>query len=165
MPEHVSDDISGFYTLVLPRFRRYCRSIAGEALGDDLCQDVLLRALTDVVFAELDDRQKQAWLCRTARNLLIDRVRRAAREQNKLALLYCGEEDTDPYAEVETAALLALLPPEKQLIFRLRYLEGYTAREIAELLDKKPSTVRGELMAARNDLRSLLQDSEKENIP
>ena len=155
-----------FFAVVLPAFRRYCRSIAGEILGDDLCQDVFLRALCDGAFAGLEEKQKRAWLYRAARNLLIDRARRAAREQNKLALLYGGEEDEDPYAEVEAAALLALLPPAKQLIFRLRYLEGYTAQEIAELLDKKPSTVRGELMAARNYLRQLLlQDSGKENTP
>lgn len=152
-----------FYAAVLPALLRFCRSLAGgdSALGEDLAQDALLRALTDERFPDLDPAARRAWLYRTAKHLLIDRVRRRKREESRLALLYSGEEAEDRFGEVEMVELLGLLPPEKRLIFQLRYLEGYSAREIAELLDQNPATVRSDLLRIRRTLAAQLLSEEQ----
>ena len=125
-------------------------------MGEDLAQDAFLRALTDETFFTLEERAQRAWLYQTAKRLLIDRVRRQKREESKLALLYGGDEAENPFAEVEVVSLLGLLPPEWRNVFQLRYLEGYNAKEIGELLDQNPSTVRSTLLRARKFLAAKL---------
>ena len=53
----------------------------------------------------------------------------------------------------ETELLLLRLPPEDRTLFRLRYLEGYSAVELAEMFDMPSATVRTKLLRARQLLK------------
>ena len=100
---------------------------------------------------------------KTARNIFIDNVRRAAAESKKLSVLDTDEAQTDPaFSEAEAASLLMLLPPELRTLFKMRYIDGYNAAELGEIFDMNPSTLRSKLAAAKKLLRKELLQKQEE---
>lgn len=151
------DEIYQQYTPELLRYAvAMCRN---PSEAEDLIQEVFFRALQSAdSFEELGPSQQRAWLYRTLKNAYCDRYRR-----NKLEAQYLQtqtEEDTacpDPGMEqVETALVLQRLSPEDRTLFTLRYLEGYTASEIARMLHLPPGTIRSRLCRCRALLKKEL---------
>ena len=98
--------------------------------------------------------QQRAWLYKAARNLFLDTVRKNALLQRKQGLLLdeeAGEENG--FSRAETELLLLRLPTEYRTLFRLRYLEGYSAVELSEMFDLPAATVRTRLLRARQLLK------------
>ena len=63
------------------------------------------------------------------------------------------EREEDGFSRAETELLLLRLPAEDRTMFRLRYLEGYSAVEIGEMFDMPPATVRTRLLRSRQLLK------------
>ena len=103
---------------------------------------------------EYPPEQQRAWLYRAARNLFLDGVRRSALLQRKQHMLLDEEErEEDGFSRAETELLLLRLPAEDRTLFRLRYLEGYSAVELGEMFDMPSATVRTRLLRARQLLK------------
>jgi RNA polymerase sigma-70 factor (ECF subfamily) len=138
---------------------RFCSVLyRDEEKGSDLAQETFLRALehADRLFA-LSAKEQRAWLYRTAKNLFLDEMRRNARFLKRRQLLYEGEgAEESGFAQTEAYLLLSRLPPDMQTLFRMRYLEGYSAAELGELFRMPPATVRTKLSRARQLLRKEL---------
>lgn len=115
--------------------------------------------LTDQVFVQMiealpryDDRGLPfaAWLYRIARNLIVDRHRRAAR-QAVVALsesLPATGAGADPFAEaarsLDRAALaraMATLTDDQRDVVVLRFIEGWEVDEVAHFLGRRPGAV------------------------
>ena len=134
----------------------YCCALDGgdPELAGDLVQETFLRALGNLELLErLDDRERRAWLYKTARNIFFDKVRRAAAEQKKMSFFQTDELDENTFDEVETEQILLLLPQDVRLLFRMRYLEGYNSSELGEIFNLPPGTVRAKLSAAKKLLK------------
>lgn len=71
--------------------------------------------------------------------------------------MYIGRTETD-YTELHDAIMT--LPEEIRLTVTLHYLEGYSARETAGLLDRTESTIKNCLARTRKQLRKALGDEE-----
>lgn len=135
---------------------RYCLQLCrSRELALDLMQETFLRALErEEAMETFSPGQRRAWLYRTARNLFLDSVRKNALLQRKQRLLLDEEEgEEDGFLRAETELLLLRLPPEDRTLFRLRYLEGYSAVELGEMFDMPPATVRTRLLRARQLLK------------
>ncbi len=135
---------------------RYCLQLCrSRELALDLMQETFLRALErEEAMETFSPGQRRAWLYRTARNLFLDSVRKNALLQRKQRLLLDEEEgEEDGFLRAETELLLLRLPPEDRTLFRLRYLEGYSAVELGEMFDLPPATVRTRLLRARQLLK------------
>ncbi len=65
--------------------------------------------------------------------------------------------DTDLSKQIEAA--LAKLPPKMAEIFKLKYLEEQTVKEIAAQLEVSENTVKTQLLRAKEKLRALLLHS------
>ena len=127
-------------------------------LAEDLAQETFLRALQSAdVFEDLGPNQRRAWLYRTLKNQIYDRYRRAILEMQYIqtAQEEPVEEDVGIQA-VETAMILEKLPPEERKLFTLRYIEGYNASEISQLLGIPPGTIRAKLSRSRNALKQAM---------
>ena len=139
-----------------------------DAEAEDLTSDVFMRALKAI--PRYEPRQAfLAWLYRIARNAVIDRSRRASRQIPFEDALKHPEADTvvEPDAEIlvraESTALraaLAQLTPLQQEVVVLRFLEGFTTREIARIVGKREGTVRGIQFRAIGTLRQLIPSRE-----
>ena len=57
-------------------------------------------------------------------------------------------------------SLLSLLHKDDRVIFELYYGEGYTTREISEMIDIKESTVRSRIHRGKEQLREKVQREE-----
>lgn len=148
------------YAQLYPLLLRYCAALTqNEGDAQDLAQEVCLRALTHPDALERSSPgQCRSWLYKTARNLWIDRLRRAAREspaeEERLAALPVQDDLT----VVAVRQLLLRLPAEEQTLFRLRYFEGVSSTELGKWFDMPASTVRAKLASARKKLRRWLEE-------
>ena len=151
--------VEELYTVFREPLLRYCRAITdGDAAGaEDLVQETFLRALGHLAELEnLNRAQRQAWLRRTALHLYIDRWRKRRREilAEELPEQMPFQQD---FSAAAVAQLVDRLPEEERMLFRLRYFQGYNAKELGELFSLPPSTVRSRLAAARRKLARWLE--------
>lgn len=136
-----------------------CSNMTGSReKAEDLVQEAFLRAMKHEELLEtLDEKQRRAWLYRTVKNLFVDKARRDA---------FCTAaeelpEDTvweNRYGEIESDLLLDVLTEEERSLFVLRYLRGYSSRELGQSFSLPPGTVRAKLSLARKRLRKALEE-------
>lgn len=105
----------------------------------------------------LSSNQQRAWLFRTFKNLFFDRYRRALLEAEFLLSQETQYTEDPGIQEIETAMVLQSMPPKDRTIFQLRYFDGYSAAEIAQMLDMPPGTVRSRLSRCRTHLKQTLE--------
>ena len=106
---------------------------------------------------------ERAWLIRTASNVCKNELKHWCRKT----------EDIEDYAhlagttDVQTDDILQTvlsLPDRYKTAVYLYYYEGYTTPQIAEMLKKRPSTVRNHLREARLLLKERLGDDDLEEL-
>ncbi len=143
-----------------PELLRYAAAATrNQSEAEDVAQEVFLKALQNAdTFLDLGSSQRRAWLFRSLKNLMCDRYRR---EKLENAFLEAREPEIrapDPgLEEVENRLLLALLSPQDRALFHLRYEEGYSAAELAELFHTPAGTIRARLSRMRKLLRTMLE--------
>lgn len=137
---------------------RWCVGMTeNAATAEELVQEAFLRAmLHGESFYALKDPQQRAWLYRTIKNSYVDRIRRARHETVAEKFPQMQKEQEEMKA-AEWKSLLESLPDREGLIFALRYLEGCNSRQIGELFQMPPGTVRSKLSSARKHLRDALR--------
>ena len=59
--------------------------------------------------------------------------------------------------EIENAMLLQSINPQDRAIFQLRYFDGYSAEEIAQMMNLPPGTIRSKLSRCRKFLKQNLE--------
>ena len=140
---------------------RWCLGACGDKdLAEDLVQDTFLRALQNAdTIEDLGPNQCRAWLYRTMKNLMYDRYRRTVLETERLQQM---EEDAaymDPGIQrTENELILQMLTPEDRMLFTLRYMEGYNASEISEMLHINAGTIRARLSRCRKILKNKMEE-------
>ena len=135
---------------------RYCLQLCrSRETALDLVQETFLKALErEEAMDAYSPEQQRSWLYRAAKNLFLDGVRKSALLQRKQSLLLDREEmEEDGFSRAETELLMLRLPAEDRTLFRLRYLEGYSAVELSEMFDMPAATVRTRLLRARQLLK------------
>ena len=151
---------------MLEQFYRNCRAgligwctamTQDPVLGEDLVQEAFLRAMDHLTVLEnLSETQQKAWFYRTMKNLYLDRVRRG-----RFETVYEDFPETiqkmPEYDGIDWGILLSRLPGNEGIFFCMRYLEGYTSREIGEIFHMPPGTVRAQLSLARKHLKEALK--------
>ena len=122
--------------------------------AEDLYQEVFLRYLTRAP-AFTSEEHRKAWLLRVAvncANRFHTSLWRKRTEPLSEALAVSAPEGEDLWEE------LRRLPEKDRTILHLYYYEDLTTEEIAQLLGRKPATVRSQLARARNKLKILLEE-------
>lgn len=133
---------------------RWCMCMTQErSAAEDLVQEAFLRAIRhEEELSGMDAPRGRAWLYRTVRNLYIDR-KRHGKYETAVEEFPDMETAEAGYEIPENEELLSVLPEEEHKLFVMRYLEGYNSRELGELFDMPPATVRLRLASARKRLR------------
>ncbi|MGM9565461.1 RNA polymerase sigma factor [Evtepia sp.] len=123
--------------------------------AEEVLQDTLIRLFQTRPSFESRDHEK-AWLLRVAANLSKNRLaynkRRAA---DALQDTLAAEEREDLSFVWEA---VKALPPNYRDVIHLFYCEGYSTAQIAEILDRKETTVRSALSRGRQKLRDILKE-------
>lgn len=123
--------------------------------AEEVLQDTLIRLFQTRPSFESRDHEK-AWLLRVAANLSKNRLaynkRRAA---DALQDTLAAEEREDLSFVWEA---VKALPSNYRDVIHLFYCEGYSTAQIAEILDRKETTVRSALSRGRQKLRDILKE-------
>lgn len=141
---------------------RLVLSIVGDGYeAEDIVQDVYERAwrARDAV---LGSDYPRAYVCRIARNLAIDRLRRRrleAMEPDGRHINIGGDGDWDSNLRdiaSLTRQLIEALPEKQRMAIQLRDVEGYELSEIAAIVESDETSVRMNLSRARKSIREQL---------
>ncbi len=138
-------------------------SLRHEADAQDAFQDTFMRyALADATAFEGDEHRK-AWLIRVATNACRDMLRRASRrtsvglDEGLDQLVAASDPEEQPGSAVHEVidAMRALDDPPRTPLYLALY-EGYTAPEIAALVDAPVNTVYSWISRGRKQLKEVL---------
>lgn len=142
-------------------FRRFLVALCcgDSALADDVAQEAYIKAYLSCDDFR-DSTKFNAWIFRIGYNTFIDH-RRAAKSfvDYDQARTIAADDDTD--ASFRYQALyeaLNQLPPKERTSVLLFYMEGYSIKEIADIVEASQGAVRQHLSRGRNHLRNLLSN-------
>lgn len=140
-----------------PRLYRVATAILGASPDrDDAWQEALLRAWRKI--PGLRDEQKfEPWLTR----ILINECRDVLRRRRRAPLPVSDVPDaSEPVKDEALRDALFSLEPGLRLTLTLKYLEGYSVREIARILKTSEYSIKGKLQRGREKLRAALSEQE-----
>jgi RNA polymerase sigma-70 factor (ECF subfamily) len=138
------------------------RIVGSREEAEDVVQESFLKALDRIDSFQLG-RPFSPWFLRIVANRSLNRrksllARRLAPIPDALPADEDSPEDTEERRRVRQRVTEALgeLSEKQRLVVRLFELDGFSGREIAEMLGMQEPTVRWTLHAARRKLRTLL---------
>ena len=125
-----------------------------RAEAEDTVQEVLLKYMEKAPIFQSEEHEK-AWLLRVTVNHCKNHL--ASSWFRKRADLDEGIPALDN-AELEVVSAVAALPAKYRAVVHLYYFEGYSTKEIAEILHSRPNTVSSRLSRARALLAKALKE-------
>ena len=135
--------------------RRICFvHLKNHADVEDVFQDVFLKYILHNRPFENDDHER-AWLIRVAINACKDTLRNFFRK-NVVAFQELYKEPFYLQEESEVLEAVLKLPTKYRNVVYLHYYEGYSAVEIALILEKKENTIYTWLNRARKELKDFI---------
>ena len=154
-------------------FRRYaapmlgvCRRYARHGMeAEDLLQDAFIRVFNKM-HTYRGEGSLEGWIRRLVVNVAIRNYRKSSFQREEIGLPDYEREGQDPTAldhlsAEEIRGEIDRLPEGYRVVFNLFAVEGYSHREIAELLDCTESTSRSQLRKARLALQARIEKPEK----
>lgn len=150
---------SATYVGVLPKLRRIAAGMGfAPSDADDILQDVYIEALRGPG-EHRSDAASANWLCRVTVNRCLLEYRRRARFQRAI-VEFGSRRSPDAAAATSSGPIVAEevervrralveMDGEHAAVLTLRYFCDFDSREIGELLQTPPATVRSRLRAAR----------------
>ncbi len=140
------------YSELLRSAVNLCRS---QEQAEDLAQETFVKALQNAdTLEDLGPNQRRAWLFRTMKNLFFDQYRRSALEASYEKAAQSDAVAPEPgYGAAEAKLVLSRLPGLDRVLFHMRYMEGYSAQELAEIFHLPAGTVRSKLSRSRAYLK------------
>jgi RNA polymerase sigma-70 factor (ECF subfamily) len=133
-----------------PLFRLCYTILRNSADAEDAVSETLMKYLTKAP-AFLEEEHRKAWLIRVASNICKDMLRaNRYREHLDLNEVCLFAPDPSDSGILET---VLCLPEKYRTVIYLYYVEGYTSKEIADILSISPAAVRKRLQYGRKKLR------------
>jgi RNA polymerase sigma-70 factor (ECF subfamily) len=147
---------------VYPKLWRYCLALTRTRdLADDLAQSACLRALEKAQLYKTGTHFDR-WIFRIAHRLWINEVRKTKVRLGAGVIdveeANLQNTDLDPEMNIlgrEVLTGVMALPEEQRSTVYLAYVEGYTYKECAEILDIPIGTVMSRLATARAKLSKI----------
>ena len=156
MDLHPATDLAALYKELQPGLLRYLRA-AAPGTAEDLAADVWVEVAASAHRFEGDQSAFRGWLYTIARRRVIDGQRRAGRrrtdpvERDRLVGISASGSAADRPDEVAlermateaaVAYVIGALSPDQAEVVLLRIVGGLRVSQVAELLGKRPGTVR-----------------------
>lgn len=160
------------------RYNRLVFSLAfaivnDRATAEEITLDVFMRVWQKAGTYRADQAKVSTWLTHIARNHAIDVLRRRAVRPDQFAVDWDDAFPTDQLSENDPQestelslqreriqAALAQLPQEQKQALELAYFNGYTQRQISDVLKQPLGTIKTRLRLALQKLRDILRDEQ-----
>lgn len=155
------------FQLEVKRIEKLLFRIAWAYLGnnqdvEDAVQDSLVKAWEKQGMLRNQDQFK-AWITR----ILVNQCKNLLRKRKKWSFYPLEEKTVQTELDGKDAPVLEAmnkLKPEQRVIVTLFYLDGYSQRDVAEILQCPVGTVKTRLHAAKNQLKKVLLIEWEEDI-
>ena len=134
-------------------FRTALAVVGNNADAEDIIQEVFVKLFQKQPNFESPSHEA-AWLIRVTVNLCKNYLRSQWWKKTVPLLDTCPAPEAEQYCTMQ--AVLSL-PSKYRAVIHLYYYEGYSTKEIAEIMAQKESTVRQLLTRARRKLKNLLE--------
>lgn len=157
--------MAAIYHQALPHVYGYLLTRCGSTgVAEDLTAETFMAAVAATRRGSVPDLTV-AWLVGVARHKLADHWRRAAREEDSLAVLDASSEDLDDpwgdWLDAQAAhAALSRLGGSQRAALTLRYLDGLPVADVAEHLGRSLHATETLLVRARAALRRVYREEE-----
>jgi RNA polymerase sigma-70 factor (ECF subfamily) len=148
-------------------------SVGDSALAEEITQDVFLRIWEKADTYQVDKGEVKTWIASIARNRSIDVIRRRnIRPEGRLSpwddmLEKNLSAEVDVEEEVDhmnrrnlVREAIIQLPDEQRKALSYAYFQGFSHREIAQILDEPVGTIKTRIRLAMQKLRQTLQEEE-----
>ena len=137
-------------------FRLACSILGQSDEARDMMQDVAERILRRQESLE-DVRNIDSFLARAVRNACIDRIRRRKETTPKIPDVP-DEKNPDRWNDRQMVhRALSKLPERQRLAVHLKDIEGYSNKELADILETDETNVRTILSRGRKALREIIE--------
>lgn len=158
--------LASLYDEYYDRIARYALVRLGDrGEAEDLAGDVFLRALESLGSYKEKGVPMQAWLFKIAHNMVVDHLRKRAREKkvslDSVELVDPGDLESDVEQRLQwerVAETVRSLTPAQQEVIGLRFFSGLSSEEVGGLLGKGSGAVREMQSAAIKALRLMLSE-------
>lgn len=138
------------------------RRVRDRSEAEDLTSEVFHQALSGLPRFEWRGAPFAAWLFKIALNAIIDRSKRAAKEQELPATFDPAADVQEIEDEIEQRArlfkLVDRLPVDQRRVVGMRFAEEKSIREIAQELGRSEGAVKQLQFRALQNLRAQLSD-------
>jgi RNA polymerase sigma-70 factor (ECF subfamily) len=156
------------YDRYAPRMYAYIyRRVGDGSLAEELTGELFLRVLRAIRMEQAWGDSFTAWLYRIAHNLVVDHYRGQPPTPPVELDDAVAAPDQDPSAVVADAlrrerlqAAMRLLTPDQQEVLALRFGEGMTAKEAAQVMEKTTGAIEALQHRALAALRRILNREE-----
>lgn len=160
-----------FYQQLAPKMYGVClRFAADRAEADDIMQEGFIRVFTHLKDFR-GDGSLEGWVRRTIVNTAINFYKKRIKRGIPTDLEYLknttdfSSQILEKMAADELLEMIATLPLGYRTVFNLNVIEGYTHKEIGEMLDISENTSKSQLSRARTSLQKKLKAlKDKEQI-
>ena len=159
------------------------RQTGRQDTGDDLLQEIWLAIAQGLT--RLDDPTRFApWAYRIARNRSIDAIRKqqhyrrvfstrelTGQEHGEAPRIGTGtavvqeSDDGRDRPEDDVRALLTRLPLDQRQLLTMHYLDEFSVRDMALILDIPEGTVKSRLFHTRQHVKKYIEKQQKEGLP
>jgi RNA polymerase sigma-70 factor (ECF subfamily) len=159
-----------------PVVLRYLASLAATDLVDDVASDTWVSVIKSMdTFRDDDPGGFRAWVLTIARRRWVDEVRRRSR-RHEMPDNFESAPDLPSSFNVEgevqqrlgsdaAIALIRRLPADQAEVITLRTISGLSVEDVAQIVGKKPGTVRVLSHRGLRKLAELLGDGVTESLP
>ena len=136
--------------------------------AEDLLQDSFIKVFDHIKSFE-GKGSFEGWIRRIVVNTALKNISRHSFQKEGIGLENIQESSEDPsvfshLSEQELLSLISSLPNGYRICFNLYVIEGFSHREIGEMLHIEESTSRSQLVKARNMLQNMVLKSQKITI-
>lgn len=160
------------FDLLMPLCKRFHKN---DEDARAVFNEAFIKIINNLPKLELDTLPFTPWARKVMNNTLIDEYRRnrkykekISKQENEGLLEFLGGPVNNhieaKIGEDNIMSLLDYLKPNTKHVFILYVIEGYTHKEIAEMMEMSEGTSKWHLSVARKQLRELLIKQEKTNL-
>ena len=158
-----------FFDRYYSRVRAFIQSIVKEDwVAEDLTQEVFIRAFRHLHTLK-DNNRTKSWLFRIAKNVCMDYFRQGSSGIKKYispidsSLVACSSDQERVLEKQQMTECVLnhfkLLPENLRTVLWLFDVEGFTHKEIAEILDIDVANVKVRLHRGRKRMKKILNDN------
>jgi len=135
-----------------------CKTCGDSNMADDIFQESFFKFVRNSP-AGLNEYQQKAYIYKIAVRLVIDRKRKIKVEQDYLLKHdFTEEKNIDVFLPMDMEKMFDLLKPGERSLMWLAYVEGYSHKEISDIIDVNEKSIKVQLFRIREKFADILRN-------